>query len=462
MLLFLFLLFLIQSLSFKLSIYNKIINNKINDIIKFHNKKISENEIKYLNFNINKVLNNVIISSSILLSLTFNILPINTVNSVNAATEWNDRNRLASETWRAVDAGYYDRSFNKQDWFKLRQDLVKHSYSNDEQVYTALKDTLSKLGDKYTRFLTPSQYSALANSALGELTGVGVELLANDDGSIKITGLQEDSPAFKSGLLPGDVIINVDGTETIGLAPEDVAVLLRGKKDTKASLRILRGINKEQNDFTVLRQPFKLKGVTSSIENINGKSVGIIVVRSFASSTRDDVMHAIEDFDKHPGNRLSNLVLDMRNNGGGLLQAGVETAQLFLPPGKTVVYVVDKDGNIDTQRTLQSGVPSSDINLPDLRTPLLVLVNSNTASAAEVLSAALKENGRAILVGEQTFGKGVIQNLQELRGGAGVAVTIAKYETPNHNNINKIGISVDKKVECTASEPAAECIKRFL
>ena len=451
-----------KSLSFKVFNFNYNILNKIKNIVKVDKINLSEKDIKNQNFPDNKVINNVILSSSILLFSTFNILPINTVNSVNAATEWSDRNRLASETWRAVDAGYYDRSFNKQDWFKLRQDLVKRTYTSDEQVYSSLKDTLSKLGDKYTRFLTPSQYSALANSALGELTGVGVELLANDDGSIKIAGLQEDSPAFKSGLLPGDIIINVDGTETIGFAPEDVAVLLRGKKDTKASLRILRGDNKEQNDFTVLRQPFKLKGVTSSIENINGKSVGIIVVRSFASSTRDDVMHAIEDFDKRPGSRLSNLVLDMRNNGGGLLQGGVETAQLFLPPGKTVVYIVDKDGNTETQRTLQSGVPSSDVNLPDLRTPLYVLVNSNTASAAEVLSAALKENERATLVGEQTFGKGVIQNLQELRGGAGVAVTIAKYETPNHNNINKIGIPVDKKIECAASEAASECIQRFL
>ena len=415
------------------------------------NMKSDYSHLKSMKSISKKLMASLIISSSFL-----------NPNLVLAQSDWKEQNRLASETWRTVDSLYYDRTFNKQDWFQLRQEVVKRTYANDNELYKSLSEMISKLGDKYTRFLTPSQYSSIANAALGELTGVGCELLLKDDGTIKISGLQEDSPAFKSGLLPGDIINNVDGTETLGLSAEEVALLLRGKKDTKASVRILRGNNNEQIDYTVLRQPFKLKGVTSSMQNINGKSVGLIVIRSFSSSTRDDVMHAIEAFDAKPGDRYDSLVLDMRNNGGGLLQAAVETAQLFVAPGKMVVYVVDKEGKTEAQQTLQSGVPSADVNLPNLRTPLYVLVNSNTASAAEVLSAALKENDRAKLVGEKTFGKGVIQTLQELKGGAGVAVTIARYETPNHNNINKIGIPVDTNVACEASEPAADCIKRFL
>jgi len=132
------------------------------------------------------------------------------------------------------------------------------------------------------------------------------------------------------------------------------------------------------------------------------------------------------------------IVLDLRNNGGGLLQGAVQTSNVFLPPGKTVVFVSGKDGESRPQDTLPNGLPVQGTAVPDLRTPLYIVINGNTASAAEVLAAGLKENGRATLVGEKSFGKGIIQNLQELRQGSGVAITIAKYETPLHNNINKV------------------------
>jgi len=376
-----------------------------------------------------------------------------------SAKEWDDRNRLAASTWRTVDQNYYDRTFNGQDWFQLRQEAVKKDYKSDDEVYESMRTMLSKLGDKYTRFLAPSQYQSLVNTAMGELSGVGVELLATDNAQVKVVHLEEEAPAFQSGIQPGDIIIDVDGTQTAGLGPEEVALLLRGTQGTKASIRVRRGTG--TLDFTVVRRPFKLKGVTSSVLNIRGNLVGVVTVRSFASTTRDDVMHALEGFNAR-AERPNALVLDLRNNGGGLLQGAVETSNLFLPPGKMVVYVVDKDGKTQAEQTLPNGVPSADTNLPDLRTPLYIIVNSNTASAAEVLSAALRENDRATLVGEKTFGKGVIQSLQELRNGAGVAVTIAKYETPKHNNINKVGIPVDKEVACEAVESSEACVRRFL
>ena len=158
---------------------------------------------------------------------------------------------------------------------------------------------------------------------------------------------------------------------------------------------------------------------------------------------------------------VSTIVMDMRNNGGGLLQGAVETASLLIPPGKIVVFVVGKDGLAEAKQTLPSDIDSGDTELPDLNTPLYILVNGNTASAAEVLSAALRENGRAQLVGEKTFGKGVIQNLQPLSKG-GIAVTIAKYETPLHHNINKVGIPVDVGVACDQTVGAEECAALFL
>ena len=375
------------------------------------------------------------------------------------AAEWTDRNRLAAETWRVVDEAYVDRTFNGKDWFKLRQELVKRDYKSDEELFVALKSMLSNLGDPYTRYLPPAQYSALINSAVGELTGVGLELLANvDDGSVRVVNVADGSPAIGSGILPGDVLLNVDGSPTEGLSPEEVASLIRGQRDTKASIRIRRGSEPGQVlDFTVVRQPFRLKGVSSQRLQVKDKEVGLITVKSFSGTTRNDIMTALESF----GGDVDVLVLDMRNNGGGLLQGAVETANLLLPPGKVVVFTVAKDGLQEVQQTLPGGTPSNDPRLPDLKTPLYILVNKNSASAAEVLAAALKENGRAKLVGEKTFGKGIIQNVQELRQG-GVAVTVAKYETPLHNNINKVGIPVDVPVACETEGTITDCIAKFL
>ncbi len=390
--------------------------------------------------------------------------------SIAADSSWNDRNRLAAETWRTVDENFLDRTFNKQDWFKIRMETVKRTYNSDEEVYGALKDMLSKLGDRYTRYLPPPQYTALMNSATGDVTGVGVELLLLEDGQVQVNNIAEGSPASmlkeetdsSKQILPGDIVTNVDGTSTTGISAEEVASLIRGKDGTKATLQLSREDKgtKKVIDISVMRKAFKLKGVEWSKETINGKKTGLISIKSFSTQTRDDVIKAMESIEK--GDDLDNIIVDMRNNGGGLLQGGIQVANLFLPPGKIVVYEVGKDGKPQAQMTLPDSIPSADSHLPDMNTKLYVLVNRNTASAAEVLAGCFKDQGRGVLVGEKTFGKGVIQNLQALRDGSGVAVTIARYETPDHKNINNIGIEVDKSVECLPTEKASICASRFL
>lgn len=373
------------------------------------------------------------------------------------SAEWTERNRLVAETWRAVDDVYVDRTFNGKDWFKLRQDVVKRSYQTDDEVYAALKAMLANLGDKYTRYLPPAQYTTLMNSAVGELTGVGLELIGQEVGGVRVVNTADGSPAIGSGISPGDVIVNVDGMPTVGLSPEEVAALIRGQPDTKASLTVSRG-GKEM-DFVVVRKAFKLKGVSWGKVTSRGKSIGLLTIKSFSGTTRDDVLNGLESFHKS-GEDVDAIVMDMRNNGGGLLQGAVETANLFLPPGKVVVFTVGKDGLQEAQQTLPNGIPSNDPSLPDLKTPLYIVVNKNSASAAEVLAAALKENGRAKLVGEKTFGKGIIQNVQELRQG-GIAITVAKYETPLHNDINKVGVPVDIAVECGDVETTSACVEKI-
>lgn len=156
--------------------------------------------------------------------LLFNqLIPVNAADDVT----WSDRNRLAAEVWRKVDESFYERSFGGHDWFALRQSMVKRNYKSDEEVYKQIQDTLQQMGDKYTRYLPPAQYSVLMNSALGELCGIGAELELTTDSRVKIINLQPDSPAAASGLQVGDIIAVVDGSDTMGLSPEEVAALLR-------------------------------------------------------------------------------------------------------------------------------------------------------------------------------------------------------------------------------------------
>jgi len=386
--------------------------------------------------------------------------------AVAAEQAWTDRNRLAAETWRVVDESYVDRTFGGKDWFKLRQSVVKRDYKSDEEVYAALKDTLSNLGDPYTRYLPPAQYTALINSAVGELTGVGLELTAEEgaSGGVRIVNVADGSPAIGSGILPGDILENVDGTPTAGLSPEEVAALIRGKQNTKASLRVKSPASRggKVTDYEIVRQPFKLKGVSWERVKSKGKDVGLITIKTFSGTTRDDVLKALLSFSER-GSAVDAIVFDMRNNGGGLLQGAIETANLLLPLGKVVVFTVAKDGQQEVQMTLPGGIPSNEPSLPDLTTPLYLLVNENSASATEVLAGALRDNGRAKVVGTKTFGKGIIQNVQELQQG-GVAITVAKYETPLHNNINKVGIKPDIVLTtCGAeSDVAQDCLPKFL
>jgi len=262
---------------------------------------------------------------------------------------WTDRNRLAAETWRAVDEGYFDRTFGGQDWFKLRQSVVKKKYTSDNELYQSLSEMVSKLGDKYTRYLTPAQYEALVSSATGQLTGIGMELEPvppNEDkskipvGTTIVARTEDGSPAEAAGLQRGDIILNVDGTVADRLSPEEVAALSRGKEGTKASLQVSR--NGQVVDITAIRRPITLKGTSSGqievISSQKGKKlqVGFVKIRSFSSTTKDEVTRALEAMHSENSARPDVLVFDLRGNGGGLLQGAVDTSNLLLKPGNSL------------------------------------------------------------------------------------------------------------------------------
>ena len=353
--------------------------------------------------------------------------------------------KFVAEAWRTVDSAYLDRTFNGQDWFQMRETLVKKKYKSMADAQDAVAEMISKLGDKYTRYLPPAKYQSMVDSATGTLAGVGVEIATNKDGLVMVSDVEPNSPAKKAGLLPSDLFIECDGFKFDKTStPDDVAVKLRGPVGSRVGVTILR--DEEIKDFIITREPITV----TSVRSYTGKgNVGVIRIKSFSGTTSGLVKEKVQELKKKG---VKEIVIDLRSNPGGLLPGGVEAAGLFIEANKPVVFVVSNKGVISSQETFADGI--------DLETPLVILVDHNTASAAEVFTAALKENGRAKVVGEQTFGKGIIQTIRELSDkNGGVAVTVARYETPKHNDINKSGISVDVQtnVDCPKDDALA-CI----
>eukprot|EP00551_Chaetoceros_affinis_P007529 CAMPEP_0203684566 /NCGR_PEP_ID=MMETSP0090-20130426/48102_1 /ASSEMBLY_ACC=CAM_ASM_001088 /TAXON_ID=426623 /ORGANISM="Chaetoceros affinis, Strain CCMP159" /LENGTH=419 /DNA_ID=CAMNT_0050553743 /DNA_START=534 /DNA_END=1793 /DNA_ORIENTATION=+ len=362
-----------------------------------------------------------------------------------------EEQKAVAEAWRIVDNSFYDRTFNNQDWFQIRQDaVVKKKYKNNQEAREAIDKIVSSLGDKYTRYLPPSKYRSIVDSATGTLAGVGVEISVDkDSGKIYVSDVEPSSPALNGGIKKGDVFLEVDGMKANDgtTTPDDVAAKLRGPEGSRVGIVMGRGETTE--DFILTREPITITSVRSYMSEVTNGSdkVGVIRIKSFSGTTASTVQSALEDLKKKGA---EDFIIGVRNNPGGLLPGGTDTAGLFLEANKPLVFVVDKKGTVDAQSTFQDGIA--------LDSPIAVVVNGNTASAAEVMTAALKENGRATIVGQQTFGKGIIQTIRQLSNdNGGLAVTVARYETPLHNDINKQGIPVDISVECT-SEDAGLCV----
>jgi carboxyl-terminal processing protease len=334
----------------------------------------------------------------------------------------------------------------------MRQDAIGKKYKSMDEARGEVERMLNSLGDKYTRYLNPSKYDSIVNAATGNLFGVGIEL-GTENGMVVIGDVEENGPAFKGGIRPNDVIVRVDGVEFHDgkATPDDVAGAIRGPEGSKVGVTVER--SGKSMDFILTREPIKITSVKSYVGDkggVDGK-VGVVRIKSFSGTTADTVKSALEDLKKKG---VKYYVLDLRGNPGGLLPGGVDTASLFLDANKPVVFVVNKSGVVDSQATLSTGI--------DLETPLILLVDHNTASAAEVMTAALQENGRAVVAGEQTFGKGIVQTIRQLEdNNGGVAVTIARYETPKHNDINKKGVTVDvgASVDC-AKDDALACLPK--
>ncbi|MFM7450005.1 MAG: carboxyl-terminal processing protease CtpC [Leptolyngbyaceae cyanobacterium] len=340
---------------------------------------------------------------------------------------------LVDEVWQIIDRTYVDGTFNQVDWKKVRTDYLNRTYPDKQEAYKAIRDMLKKLGDPYTRFMDPEEFKNMQIDTSGELTGVGIQLAA-DEKTKKLTVIApiEDSPAAVAGILAKDIIISIDGKSTEEMDVNAAVKLIRGQPGTQVTLTVLRG--DKQLQFPLKRARIEIHPVRASSRQTPNGEIGYIRLVQFSANAPAEMRAAINKLEKQ---RVVGYILDLRSNPGGLLYTSVEIARMWLKDG-SIVSTVNREGEQDRERANNRALTDK---------PIIVLVDGGSASASEILSGALQDNKRALLVGTKTFGKGLVQSVRPLGDGSGLAVTIAKYFTPNGRDINKHGIDPDVVIQ---------------
>ncbi|MBW4592567.1 MAG: S41 family peptidase [Brasilonema angustatum HA4187-MV1] len=358
--------------------------------------------------------------------------------SVRAALQDSPK-AVVDNVWQLVNREYVDGSFNKQNWLGVRQSLLSKDYTNREEAYTAIRQALEKLGDPYTRFMDPKQYEALTNQTSGEVSGIGIRMELNEK-TKKLTVIEaiENSPALKAGIKAGDEIVAIDGKPTSQMKVEDASKLIRGKAGTKLTLRLAR-VGQSAFNVNLTRASIEVPTVRYTLKQEGDRRVGYIRLREFSAHASTQMRRAIRDLNTK---QVDGFVLDLRGNPGGLLQASIEIARMWMDNG-AIVKTVDRVGSSDEMKANHTAIT---------KRPLAILVDGNSASASEILTGALKDNNRAVVVGGQTFGKALVQSVHELADGSGVAITIAHYFTPKGTDINHKGIAPDIKLDLTEAQ----------
>ncbi|MFP4132692.1 MAG: carboxyl-terminal processing protease CtpC [Halothece sp.] len=341
---------------------------------------------------------------------------------------------LVDQVWQIVNQQYVDATFNQVDWRAVREEYLDRSYDNKEEAYDAINEMLKELDDPYTRFMDPEDFKNLQIDTSGELIGVGIQIASDEETDyIRVISPIEDSPAFDAGIESQDLITEIDGKSTEGMDLNEAVNLIRGEPDTQVTLTIQR--DEEELEYEITRAEIEVRPVRTRLqETSQDQDVGYIRLNQFNSNATDEMRSAIQEFEEKG---VSGYVLDLRSNPGGLLQASVEISRMWLDEGK-IVSTVNRQGKADEQSANGSALTDK---------PLVVLVNGGSASASEILSGALQDNDRAVIVGTKTFGKGLVQSVRGLGDGSGLAITIAKYLTPDGRDINEKGIDPDVVAE---------------
>ena len=347
---------------------------------------------------------------------------------------------VIDEVWQIVNNEFVDKNFNQVDWQKTRQELLSRNYASQQEAYQAIRQALKRLDDHYTRFLDPKEFESLTSQTSGEVSGVGIRFKL-DEQTHELTVVEplENSPASQAGIRTGDKILRINGKPTSLMTIEQASEEIRGKVGTRVSLEISRPGRKGIFQVTLTRAQIELPSLSYTIKDESQMRVGYIKLDEFSSHAAEQMKQAIKDLNDK---QASAFVLDLRGNPGGLLLASVDIARMWMDKG-AIVQTVDRKGG--DRRFSANGTSLTD-------RPLVVLVDENSASASEILAAALQENKRATLVGTRTFGKGTVQSVHSLTDGSGLAVTIARYYPPDGVSINKKGVAPDISQELTIED----------
>lgn len=341
---------------------------------------------------------------------------------------------LYDNVWRLINTKYVDVSDNSQIWTRWRN-KYQNKLETPEDAYVAIETMLTSLNDPYTRFLDPKEFAEETSSIKGSLKGIGVQI-GLKDGNLVVIEPVVGSPADKAGLQADDRILEINGVSTKGISIEKAADQIRGEIGTNVKLLVKR--KDSELTFNVTRAEIEVKAVTTKppIDVKVPDDIQYIRLSSFisknASSEIRDIL--VKSRDK------KGYILDLRSNPGGLLSNAVIMSRMFLRPNEVIVSTVDRYGYKETVKSSGGKITNK---------PLVVLINKGSASASEIFSGAMKDNHRATIVGEQSFGKGLVQEINKLPDDAGVNITIQRYLTPSGNDIHKKGITPDVVVKLT-------------
>ena len=333
-----------------------------------------------------------------------------------------------------VNAGENDH-YKRIKTFAETLSLVKKNYVEEvdekDLVYGAIKGMLNSL-DPHSSFMAPEHFKEMQIDTKGEFGGLGIQIGIKDK-ILTIIAPIDDTPAFKAGVKAGDKIIKIDGESTKDITIHDAVTKLRGPKGTSVTITIVReGLDKTL-DITIVRDIIKLKSVKHKIID---ETIGYIKLTQFQEKTAADLRDALEEIDKK---NINALILDLRNNPGGLLKGAVDVSSLFLPPEKLVVYIKGRSGEKSEFKTARGN--------RHFDYPMIVLVNQGSASASEIVAGAMQDWEQAVVLGTQTFGKGSVQTVIPLSDGSALRLTTARYYTPKDRSIQTTGITPDIIVE---------------
>jgi len=348
---------------------------------------------------------------------------------------------IIDQVWQIIYRDFLDYSgkFKVEDWIKLRKEILSNKYLDNDEAYIVIKDMLSNLDDPYTRFLDPKEFNEMRIDTSGELMGVGIQIsLDKVTNQIVVVSPIEGTPAFLAGVKPKDIIVSVDGKPIEGFTVDSTVKLIRGKKGTKVELGIIR-----EDDFfkvSIIRDKIEINVVNSRINNtVLGPKIGYLRLKQFNAKSPKEMSLSIKALEKQ---KPFGYVLDLRSNPGGLLEASIEIARQWINTG-IIVSTKTKDGITDIRKAKSRALTNR---------PVVVLIDEGSASASEILSGAIKDNKRGVLVGKKTFGKGLVQSVRSLSDGSGLTVTVAKYLTPSGKDINKNGIEPNIRADLLLNE----------